>query len=339
MTEAAFPLLGTAFVMLIVLPACALLAKGVLWMLERRESGGALRRLNTRYLVLIGSSALPLVWFLSAGLHQAEAGSVVACLFDHKAAALCFEPGFFAAILSLLLIGLSLKSVRATKGPQLARSTRARSLARRAERIIAAHESLRDLAGRIAVTDDPGFALGTFGTFRPKVILGLSYAEALHDEALAGALGHEAEHVRALDPLRYLLLSIALAVNPFGRWLLQPHARRWLAAREAHCDREAVIRGAAPLSLAEALVQAARPTRPEAVALGARDTTILKLRIGLLFAFAEKRPVPCCGRGLSAVSTAFLLLVIVSFLPHHTGTEALDAVHAGAEHAFTYFWR
>ena len=40
MTEAAFPLLGAAFIVLIVLPACALLAKLGLVLIERRQQGG-----------------------------------------------------------------------------------------------------------------------------------------------------------------------------------------------------------------------------------------------------------------------------------------------------------
>mgnify|MGYP000861631835 CR=1 FL=1 len=65
MIEATFPLLGTAFVVLIVLPAFALLAKAGLVMLERDEVGGPLHGLNLRYVVLTASSALPLAWLLS----------------------------------------------------------------------------------------------------------------------------------------------------------------------------------------------------------------------------------------------------------------------------------
>ena len=42
MTEVAFPLLGAAFVVLIVLPVLALLAKAGLVLLERDEVGGPL---------------------------------------------------------------------------------------------------------------------------------------------------------------------------------------------------------------------------------------------------------------------------------------------------------
>ena len=104
MIEATFPLLGTAFVVLIVLPAFALLAKAGLVLLERDEVGGPLHGLNLRYVLLTGSSVLPIAWLLSAGLHQAEtAKSALACLFDHDTAELCFEPGFFALMLAVVV--------------------------------------------------------------------------------------------------------------------------------------------------------------------------------------------------------------------------------------------
>jgi hypothetical protein len=139
-----------------------------------------------------------------------------------------------------------------------------------------------------------------------------------------------------LDPLRYLVLKLALAVNPVGRFLLEPHARRWYAAREAHCDREAVIQGFPPLSLADAIVRAARPGTFEVVPLGAPDMSVLRLRVGMLLAFAEERPVRCCHPGMSALPAALALLLLALLLPHQTGTGALDALHRGAERALTY---
>ena len=160
---------------------------------------------------------------------------------------------------------------------------------------------------------------------------------------LGSALAHEAEHVRALDPFRYLILQLSLAVNPCGRFLLEPHAARWRAALESHCDREAVVRGAAPLALADAIVRAARPGAPEAalqqaVGLGARDTAVLQLRVGMLLAFAERAPHRCPSHGLPAFPMAFTLLIVAMLLPHQTGTAALDVLHTGAEHTVTYFW-
>jgi Zn-dependent protease with chaperone function len=338
--ETTFPLLGTAFVVFIVLPAFALLAKAGLLMLERDEVVGPLHGLNFRYVLLTGSSMLPIAWLLSAGLHQAETGrSAVACLFDHDTAELCFEPGFFALVLALAVLVSSIGVMRQHRGARTSSSGAARALLQRVAHIVASDAVLTGLRDRVVVTDDDSFALGTHGLLRPRVFVGTAFAARVSDEMLASALGHEAEHVRALDPLRYLLLQLALAVNPFGRFLLDPHVARWQAAREAHCDREAVIHGAAPLPLAEAIVRAARPSAREAVALGARDTAVLKFRIGMLLAFAERAPTRCCHQGPSAFPVAFVLLFIALLLPHQTGTAALDVLHTGAEHALTYFWR
>lgn len=337
MTEGIFPLLGAAFVVLIVLPAFALLAKAGLVLLERDEAGGILHHLNLRYLLLTGSSVLPLAWFFSAGLHQAEGDkSAYACLFDHEAT-LCFEPGLFALTLGLVVVFLSRSVLRGLRGARPAHGAGVHVLAR-IEDVLAKHPRLRALRGRVVVTDEPGFALGTYGWVKPRVFIGVSFAARLSDDMLASALGHETEHVRSLDPLRYLVLQFALAVNPFGRFLLERHAARWYAAREAHCDREAVIRGALPLPLADAIVHAARPTNQQAVALGARDAGVLRFRIGLLLAFAERSPSRCCDRGPSAFSMSLVLLLLTLLSPHETGTAALDALHTGAEQALTYFW-
>lgn len=340
MIEATFPLLGTAFVVLGVLPAFALVAKAGLVLLERQELGGPLHGLGLRYVLLTGSSVLPLAWLLSAGLHQAETGkSALVCLFDHDRTELCFEPGYFALVLAAAVLALSLGVMRKHRGVRSSSTAAAEALMARLTRIVASDPALACLRRRVFVTDETSFALGTHGLLKPRVFVGSAFAAHLSDEMLASALGHEAEHVRALDPLRYLILQLALAVNPFGRFLLEPHAVRWQAAREVHCDREAVIHGAAPLPLADAIVRAARPAAREVVALGARDTTVLKFRIGMLLAFAERAPARCCPQGASAFPVAFVLLLIALLLPHQTGTAALDVLHTGAEHTLTYFWR
>ncbi len=340
MIEATFPLLGTAFVAFLVLPAFALLAKAGLMTLERGDVGGPLHGLTLRYLLLTGSSALPVAWLLSAGLHQAETGkSALACLFDHDTADLCFEPGFFSLVLAAAVLAVSLGVLRKHRGARASTSDAAIAQEVRVTRVVARNRALACLARRVVVTDDRSLALGTHGWLRPRVFIGTNFASRLSDEMLASALGHEAEHVRALDPLRYLLIQLSLAVNPFGRFLLEPHVARWQAAREVHCDREAVIHGAAPLALAEAIIRAARPGAREAVALGARDTAVLKFRIGMLLAFAERAPLRCCQGGPSAFPVAFVLLLAALVLPHQTGTAALDVLHAAAERALTGLWR
>ena len=87
------------------------------------------------------------------------------------------------------------------------------------------------LKGDIQLSESRDFAIGTVGLLRQRVIVSSAYAAELSDQSLVAALGHEAEHVRARDPLRYFLLDLALALNPVGAWFLRPHVSRWLAAR------------------------------------------------------------------------------------------------------------
>ncbi|HKO92379.1 MAG TPA: hypothetical protein VJU61_14545 [Polyangiaceae bacterium] len=339
MNELVFPVVGALLVLTLVLPLFALLAKAGLLLLERDAAGGPLHGFNLRYLLLTGASTLPLAWLVSSALHQAEpGGTVLACLFDH-ASGLCLEPGGFAA---MLCVGALVCSARALGGRQrapISTTPRARALLERLEALVAQQPSLGFLSGRVRVTEEPGFALETQGLLYPRVVIGARYAEALSEESVTSALGHEAEHVRAFDPLRYLVLELALAMNPVGRKLLAPHAFRWLAAREAHCDREAVLQGSPPLALAEAIVRAARPPSPGVVALGARDTTLLRLRVSLLVAFTEQRPSRCCHRSHSAFPAVLMLFALALLLPHETGTAALDALHTSSEHAVLYAWR
>jgi hypothetical protein len=337
-SEFAFPLLGTAIVVLVVLPACSLLAKLALVLLDRREVGGPLRWLRLRFLLITGASALPLAWFFSAGLHQAESGqSVLACLLVHDVATLCYDSGWFALTLGAVVVARSIRVLRKGAGAH-ASAEETSALSARLERLLDSQRMLRPLRGRIVVSGAPGFSIGTQGWLKPRVLVGTSFAARLTDDMLVGALGHEGEHVRAFDPLRYLVLELSLAVNPVGRLFLEAHARRWYAAEEAHCDREAVIQGCSPLSLADAIVRAARPGALEVVPLGATDMRALELRVGMLLAFAEEPPTRCCHSGLSALPTAVALLLLALFLPHQASTEALDAVHQGAEQALTFFF-
>jgi len=337
-SEVGFPVLGVMFIMVVALPLLALAAKALLALLERDEVGGALHGFEGRFLVLAGSSLLPLAWFVSAAVHQAESGeSVMACLLSHDVAELCVEPGLFAALLLIVVAACSRATLRG-RVVTTSTSPAAQATKGRLDDLTSTRGELALLQGRTLVTDEPGFSLGTQGLMLPRVIVGARFAAGLSDDALAGALAHEAEHVRGRDPFRYLLLQLALAANPFGRWLLQVHADRWVAAREAHCDREAVLRGAAPLPLAEAIIRAARPESRPLVALGPRTAAMVWFRVQLLVAFSERPPSHCCEGAGSVVPAAAVMLALALALPHQTGTAALDALHTGAEHALTFLW-
>lgn len=336
MNEAIFPLLGTAMVVLLVLPACALLIKGCLVLAERTASSPRQDHLTLRYLLLIGSSLVPLCWFISAGLHQAESGrSALACILDHDAAATCLESGYFALALGLVVFASSLRALRCPTF-RVAALDAHQGLRQRIVCLMVESPGLETLEHRVDLCEDLDFALGTRGLLQPRVIVGTHFAQLLSDEMLKSALAHELAHARALDPLRYWLLHVALAINPLGRRLLQPHAARWLAAREAHCDREAVLQGAAPLSLADAIVAAARPGAHVSPALGTGDTRSLKYRVELLLALAERSPTPCGARIPGTFPVALTLLLLALVLPHQTTTGPLDALHESAERGLRY---
>jgi hypothetical protein len=337
MSEIAFPLVGVALFVSLVLPACALLAKYTLVLLEHTSTAGPLGRLESRYLVLVGSSALPYAWFFSACVHQVDSGrAALACLFKHAEASFCLEPGFFVLILGVTAAALGAPAIKHCTRPRPDRSVAGRALEARVTDVIAHAPELRGLRGRVRAVAAPGLSVATYGLFRPAVYLEVGFASAIDDAMLRSALGHECEHVRERDPMRYLLMRLSLAINPFGRRLLEPHRARWLAAREANCDREAVVRGVAPLPLAAAIVRAAKPATREAVALGARELSVLEFRIAMLLAFTEDKP--CAHRERGAVfPIAAGLLAIALLLPHQAGSGALDALHVSTEHAVRSF--
>lgn len=335
MNEGIFPVLGTAFVVLVVLPAFALLARIALDALEHQRAAGPLHGLNLRYVLLLGSSVFPVAWFLSAGLHQAESGSsALHCLFDEGPAALCFESIYFALALAAFAMARAFKHVRQARSvPALAANPQATT---RLARVVHQNANLAALKNRIFVTENARIAIGTFGLLHPVIVVSTRFLASATDDMLVGALAHEREHLRSFDPLRYVLLDVAMAINPVGRLILKNHVARWFAAREAHCDREAVVHGAEPLPLADAILCAARPI--EAVALGAKDTKALRFRVQMLLAFSERKPMHCCHQGRASIPIAALLLFAVLFLPHQAGTTALDVIHRGAEGALSYFW-
>jgi beta-lactamase regulating signal transducer with metallopeptidase domain len=273
-------------------------------------------------------------------VHQLESGkSAIACLLDHAGAPHCLEPGAFALALGLAVAAAAFPLLRGRRAPRPASERDAAQLLVRIRRIIDTQPALAALRGRVVVTEDPDVALGTIGWARPRVFIGAKFASSLSDEMLVGAFAHEAEHVRLFDPLRYFLLQLALAANPFGRLLLRGHAARWSAAHEAHCDRHAVLRGSVPLALAQAIVRAARPSSYASAALGPADIEMLKFRVDLLTAFAEYPPEVRRQREGASLAIAFALVALTLMLPHQTGTAPLDALHTSLELPITQHWR
>lgn len=334
MREVALPLFGVLFVFGVVMPAFALLSRALLWVIHRRQASlhghGALS-----YGLLVGPTAIPLGWFISACLHQAEAGTRSdVCVVPDPPGVLCPEVAVFAGALVLLVALAALpRLIREQRALRASTSPEATAARARIAKLITQHGDLAPILRRLIVVDRGDDPIATRGVFAPRIVIHAWFAQDLDDTALVGALRHEAEHVRDRDPLRYFIAWWALAANPIGRWLLRPELTRWIVARETHCDREAVLAGASAPALAHALVWAARFPAPVVAcsALGASDARVLRLRIGLLMAYADRLPKHCCRA--HALRFALCALVFAVALPHQFGTEALDTLHRAAENA------
>jgi hypothetical protein len=318
------------------MPLAALLARAALWLLHRREANAGLHGHGAlRYALLVAPTAVPLAWFISACLHQAESGTGPGvCAVPDPPGVMCPEVAFFAGALVLLVAFTALpRLIREQRALRPSSSPEAVAARAHLEALIENHDDLKPLAGRLIVTDRSAEPIATLGVFAPRLVIHTSFVRDLDDEALLGALKHEAEHVRDRDPLRYFIAWWALAANPIGGWLLRSEFTRWVVARETHCDRDAVLAGASAPALAQALVSAARfPTQAApSIALRAPNASVLRLRIGLLMAYADRPPSHCCRT--PALRFVICALALAVALPHQFGADALDTLHTAAEDA------
>lgn len=332
MSEAVFPLLGPLVVLVVALPATALLAKLLLAILERSTSSVLHASQGVRQALLVGSSLVPLLWFASAALHQAESSrSTTVCGSGHGPDDSCFEAGYFALALTTFIVTPLLPRLwRARRGARPGGDADSDAQAARIGALILRQPGLRMLVGRLELWTNAPTAIATRGSLMPRVVVRTSFAAALDDDALAAALHHEVAHVQSRDPFHYALTAWALSIQPFGQRLLGRELAGWIVARETHCDREAVLAGADPRALAHALVVAARGGADvHAVALAGGAIDVVRLRVELLLAYAEHTPAHCCRK--PALAPVLTLLGFASLMPHLAGTQALDLVHVVAE--------
>lgn len=341
MSELVFPVAGALVVFLAAVPLATLAAKLVL-MAWRRSAGGLVAQgMGGAYALVIAPTLAPALWALSAGLHQSEPGqALAACILETLHQDSCRDALLFTAVLALILGHGLARRLRRDRAPRPGTVQRLAATSRHGRRLAAvcgSHPDLARAARRIAVVAGAPEPVCTRGALRPMIEIDAGFMDRLDDEALTAALLHELEHARALDPLRYLLASVSLSLNPLA-WLLRPELARWRLGREAACDRSAVHAGARPLALAAAIVSAAQPARPACPAgavagLASAGCDAIKMRVQLLLGYA-RQPAPPPRRPRISVppGTAFCVaLLVLLILPHATGTSLLDAVHQGVE--------
>lgn len=334
MNEWVFPVVGAASVFLIAVPLLTLFARGLLEVLPTRSDEVAAHASGLRYLLIVGPTFAPVVWLVSASIHQSEAGApLVACIIDHLGGELCLDVVLFAIALTGI-VGLSAahRGWRERGAPRGHSAVKTDSLVHRVRRICAANERLASLSSRVVVVDGGVAPACTLGLFKPRVALATSLTARLTDEGLEAVLLHEAEHALNHDPARFFLAHVALSLNPLGRMLTRELSRHHFA-REALCDRQAVEAGADPLTLADCIVSVAAPIASAApvAALGGHGIEGVRLRVQLLLGYANERPA--VKRSHPRLGLASALLLALALGPHVFGTGPLDTLHHGIERA------
>ncbi len=348
MTELAFPLVATLVLVVVAIPLATVLAKLLFVALRSRlvlslwpQAGGIRQHGSTgRYLLIVAPVMVPTLWLGSAAMHHAEEEqAALACIFDHVSDGMCAEPLFIAAIIvSMLLLALWWRRRVATSA--IARALRVHDgvALHRLASACASHPHLQALESRIQLVAGQQFR--TVGWFDPCVEVGAAAVRRLDELSLAGALLHECVHVRARDPLRFLLASACQSINPVA-FLLRDEWRLWRAGREAVCDEAAVHDGADACALAEALAAVARPLAGggTVAAVGhqaahlARGSgmSLLRARVNLLMGYVDAPPRCRCAS--AAPKWALIGMVALTVLPHYWGEGAIVRLHQGAERA------
>ncbi|MES2521424.1 MAG: M56 family metallopeptidase [Gemmatimonadota bacterium] len=141
-------------------------------------------------------------------------------------------------------------------------------------------------------------------------------------------LMHEAEHVRARDPLLLLAACIAVAVMPWNPVLWYALSRLRLAV-ELDCDRRVLLRGASPDRYGTLLLDISAHPSTLASALPALSYSAshLERRLLAMTARASRFTLPRRALG-GAVATLLLLAACESKLPTSSEIEAMDAKSA-----------
>lgn len=334
MNELFFPLIGAMVVFLIAVPLFTLAALAMLALLPAAKDELVAHVSPLRFALIVGPTLGPVIWLVSAAVHQSEEGvPLAACVLDHLGGDVCRDVVMFGLIL-LSVVGLG--AIRRMRGhrapPRASRDHGAEAAALRVQRACEASPTLVAWASRIRVVSRGLAPACTRGMLRPRIQIEAELVERLNEEELAATLLHEVEHALARDPLRFFVAQVALSVNPFGA-LLSSELSRYHFAREALCDRRAVQRGAEPLALARSIVSVAAPGPAPMLtaALGGHGIGGVRVRVQLLLGYAAQRPGP--AERNTRIGVATTLVTALAALPHFTGTAPLDVLHHSVERA------
>jgi hypothetical protein len=332
-SELLFPIVGGLMIFAIAVPGLSAVTHAIWVALPEAPSSIDHHGRSWGLAVIVGPVLVPVLWMLSAAVHQVEAGApLTACIIDHLGGELCRDIVLFGLVLATVVgIGIGRRMVSAYPALRTPPLTTSGALIERVAAVCRAHRSLRAHEYRIRVVDAGRGPVCTRGLLRPLIEIEADVAARLSDEELEAVLLHELAHALSRDPLRQFVAQVALTLNPLGARLEADFAR-YCFAREALCDRRAVEMGADPLSLARSIVTIAGP-RPCALTtgLGGMSMAGVRVRVQLLLNYASeapREPARMAPFGLFSV-----LLVAIVAQPHLLGTAPLDLLHIGIERA------
>lgn len=333
-----FPVLGVIVVFFVAVPLFSLAASTILAHVPVRKDGVLSHVSPWRFGLIVGPTLGPLIWLISAAVHQSEEDSaLVACALDHLGDAACQDVVIFGSLLFSIL-GVGAVS-RVLRGSIRSRTTARGSVsvdggAERVRQRCAGNTALAPHKSRIIVVGAGLAPACTRGIFFPRVEIESSLVERLGDEELDAVLLHELEHVRARDPLRLFVAQVALAINPTAA-LLGAELSRYRFARETICDLHAVQHGADPLALAHSIVSVAGSRMPSSVVgLSGHGIGGVRVRVQLLLGYAVRSPVTVRRR--APIDLVFACVIGLAIFPHYLGTGALDLLHLSVERAVLF---
>lgn len=318
MMSLALGVLWAALVVFVLLPASTMAARALLAF--RRKFSTTETKGDWAFLLIVLPSLAPVVWFVAETLHESEHYLVG----TSGAEAFCYD----LVIASALLLGVfGAFFVRHALAEHRRPGEIAPIATERLRHLCRTNETLAPWSDHIVGTHGASHECATRGLLRPRIEIEASFLDQLDDAALAAVLLHEVEHLRRRDPLRNLIGHLCLSLNPAGV-LLVPEWHRWRAERELRCDAAALAAQADPLSLAAAILMAARPRRTIVLApLAGENHGLLKLRIQRLLEPVVELPESLL---IGVVPPLFFAIELV--LPHTLSSAPIQLVHNVALH-------
>jgi Zn-dependent protease with chaperone function len=284
------------------------------------------------YIALVVPGLLPVVWLVSGLMHLDESGALMqACCSVLALSEASWQQWIFGAG-ALAVAGIQAFSLWKKWRPTH-RAHRATSLdqaARRVRRVCQAHDQLSAFSQRVRVVDCGAYICATVGLVDQRIEIAASLVERLDDDALEAALLHETAHFRSRDPALGFFLLLAQVINPFSRALCK-EASAWRFAREIICDGHAVEHGARPVSVADAIVTAAKAAantpRGACAHLCGTQIDALSVRVNLLLS----GPKPCatntaheCNNSAKVPAIGSAILAFGLIVPHLLGARVIS---------------